>query len=221
MPLVIDNTRALALPVPADRVRRRHRRALGDQVPRRPRHDDGRRDRRVGQVPLGQRQVSRDDRALARLPRRDLPRDLRRLRLHDEGAHGDDAHLRPDAVADERVAAAAGHRDAARAHGAALRERARGGASSCRSIRGWRGSTTRACRTTSTTRWRRSTCRKGALGPAQLRRQGRREGRRALHRGGAVHEPPRQHRRREDAGDPSGLDHAPAAGRSRAASRPA
>ena len=65
--------------------------------------------------------------ALARLPRRHLPRDLRRLRLHHEGAHGDHAHLRPGAVADERLAAAAGARIAAGAHGPALRERARGG----------------------------------------------------------------------------------------------
>ena len=79
----------LALPVPADRARRRHRRAFGDQVPRRPRHDHGRRRRRDRQVPVGQRQVPADDRALARLPRRALLRDLRRLRLHDEGAHGD------------------------------------------------------------------------------------------------------------------------------------
>ena len=60
----------LAVSVPADRARRRHRRPLGDQVPRRPRHDDGRRHRRVGQVSLGQRQVPADDRAVARLSRR-------------------------------------------------------------------------------------------------------------------------------------------------------
>ena len=70
----------LAVPVPADRARRRHRRPLGDQVHRRPRHDDGRRDRRVGQVPLGQRQVPGARPSPRRLPRRALPRDLRRLR---------------------------------------------------------------------------------------------------------------------------------------------
>ena len=52
-----------------------------------------------GKFPWDNGQVSPDDRAVARLPRRDLPRDVRRLRLHDEGAHGDDAHARPDAVA--------------------------------------------------------------------------------------------------------------------------
>src|SRR5207237_6749772 len=39
--------------------------------------------------------------------------------------------------------------------------------------------------------------------PAQLRCQGRRQGRRALYRSGAVHEPPREHRRCEDADHPS------------------
>ena len=43
----------LALPVPAVRARRRHRRPLAHQVPGRTRHDDGRHRRRVGQVPLG------------------------------------------------------------------------------------------------------------------------------------------------------------------------
>ena len=70
VPLVIDNTLAspyLCRPIEhgADIVvHSRH------QVPRRPRHDDGRRGRRVGQVSLGQRQVSADDRAVARLSRR-------------------------------------------------------------------------------------------------------------------------------------------------------
>ena len=45
----------------------------------------------------------------------------------------------------------------------------------------------------------------------------RRQGRRALHRGGAVPVAPRQHRRREVAGHPSGVDDAPPAVRGRAA----
>ncbi len=130
---------ALALPVPADRMGRGHRGALGDQVHRRPRHHDGRGDRGVGQVQLGQRQVPGVHLALARLPRRHLPRDLRRLRLHHEGAHGDHAHLRPRARAAQRLAAAAGPRVAARAHGAPLRERAGGRPASSRTTRAWRG----------------------------------------------------------------------------------
>ena len=54
-----------------------------------------------------------------------LLRDVRRLRLHHEGAHGDDAHARAHAVAAFRVPAAAGHRDAAPADAAALRIGAR------------------------------------------------------------------------------------------------
>ena len=72
IPLVIDNTFASPYLCRPFEVRRRHRRAFGDQVHRRPRHDDGRRDRRIGQVPVGQRQVSRHDRAVARLSRRAL-----------------------------------------------------------------------------------------------------------------------------------------------------
>ena len=44
---------ALALPVPAVRARRRHRRPLADQVPGRPRHQHRRRAGRFRQVPLG------------------------------------------------------------------------------------------------------------------------------------------------------------------------
>ena len=43
VPLIVDNTIADAVPDPAVRVRRRHRRALGHQVPGRPRHRDRRR----------------------------------------------------------------------------------------------------------------------------------------------------------------------------------
>ena len=43
VPLIVDNTVADAVPDPAARVGRRHRRALGHQVHRRPRHVDRRR----------------------------------------------------------------------------------------------------------------------------------------------------------------------------------
>ena len=111
----------VAVPVPPVRARRRHRRAFGDEVPGRPRHDDGRRRRRVGEISVGQRQLPADDGAFARLSRRALLRDLRRFRLHDEGADGDDAHARPDARPAVGVPAAAGRRDAAPADAAALR----------------------------------------------------------------------------------------------------
>src|SRR5204862_507857 len=66
-----------------------------------------------------------DDRAFARLSRRRVPRDLRRLRVHDEGADGDDANPRPNAVADVGVPPDAGNRDAAPADAAAHRVGAR------------------------------------------------------------------------------------------------
>ena len=53
VPLIVDNTVATPVPDPAARARRRHRRALGHEVPRRPRHRDRRRHRRRRQVRLG------------------------------------------------------------------------------------------------------------------------------------------------------------------------
>ena len=94
-----------------------------------------------GKLPVGQRQVPGHDRAVAGLPRRQVLRDLRRLRLHDARAHGDAARLRRRARADERVADPAGRRDAAAAHGAALRQRARGRAIPARRTRASAGST--------------------------------------------------------------------------------
>ena len=160
VPLVVDNTLAspyLCRPFEhgADIVvHSRH------QVPRRPRHDDGRHRRRVRQVPVGQRQLPADDGALARLPRRALLRDLRRLRLHDEGADGDDAHARSDALAAVGVPAAAGHRDAAPAHAAALaNRRSRSRSISRAHPRGRLGQLSGAARQTATKRWRASICR--------------------------------------------------------------
>src|SRR5258708_19788873 len=83
---------------------------------------DGRRRRGERQVPLGQRQVSLDDRAFRRLPRRAILRDLRRLRLHHEGAHGGAARVRPRDLALQRVAAASRPGDASGTHGSPLRE---------------------------------------------------------------------------------------------------
>ena len=51
--------RAVAVPLQPDPLRRRHRRPLGHQVPRRPRHHARRRDGRERPLSLGQRQVSR------------------------------------------------------------------------------------------------------------------------------------------------------------------
>src|SRR5437588_181303 len=93
----------------------------GDHISGWSRHNHGWRDGRIGQIRLGQRQVSADDDTVARLPRRHLPRDLRRFRIHDEGAHGGHAHAGTDAVAVQRVPAAARHRDVAPANAPTLR----------------------------------------------------------------------------------------------------
>ena len=88
-----------------------------------------------------------------------------------------------------------------------------------RVIRRSRGSTIRCCRAI------RDCALRAALPAARrrrhpdVRRQGRRRGRRALHRGRAIPVAPRQRRRREDADHPSGVDDAPPARRGRAARR--
>ena len=84
---------------------------------------------------LSRAQVPGDAGAQPGLPRRQVLRDLRRLRLHHEGPHGGQPHLRRRAVAAERLADPAGHRNAAPAHAGALPQRAAGGASSSATIR--------------------------------------------------------------------------------------
>ena len=198
----------VSVSMPPVRVRRRHRGALGDQIHRRARHHHGRGDRRVGKISLGQWQLPRHDRALARLSRRALLRDLRRFRLHHESAHGDAQDLRPGAVAVQRVDAAAGPGDPAPAHEDALRQRAQGGAVSAIACAGELGELSRP-RFQPLPRARPEIPATGLRRHHDLRRQGRRQGGRSLHRCGAVHEPPRQRRRRAHAGDPPGLDHPP------------
>ena len=125
--------------------------------------------------------------------------------------------LGADAVAVQRVPAAAGHRDAAPAHAAALRVGAGGRAASRRASARSSGSTIRCCRATATTRWRSATCRTARAASSPSACKGGADGRRALHRGGAVPVASRQRRRREDAGDPSGVDDASPARRGGAA----
>ena len=59
IPLIVDNTVASPGPLPADRARRDHRRALRDEVPRRPRELPRRPARRLGEVRLLPLSVSR------------------------------------------------------------------------------------------------------------------------------------------------------------------
>ena len=75
--------------------------------------------RRVGPLPLGQRQLPWHDRAVAGLPRHPLLRDLRRVRLPDEGARREPARPRSGPQPLQRVPLPARAGDAAGAHGAA------------------------------------------------------------------------------------------------------
>ena len=130
-----------AVPVPADRMGRRPGRAFDHEVPRRPWQFAGRRGGGERQVRLvAGRKVPGADGAGARLSWAALLRELRRLRLHHQGARGGVARLRPDAGADECVPDDHRHRDAARSHGAPCGERAEGGGVSWNAIRAWHGS---------------------------------------------------------------------------------
>ena len=115
----------LALPHPPDRMGRGHRRPFGHEIPRRPRQLHGRLDRRRRQVRLGQRQISDAVGALPVLSRHAHVGDVRRHGLRHHLPRAGLARPRPRAVADERVPHFARHRDAAAAHAAPLRQRAR------------------------------------------------------------------------------------------------
>ena len=110
-----------AVPVPPDRVGRRHRDPLGDQVHRRPRHQHRRRRRRGRHVQLVERAVPGRRRPVAGVPRPAVPRDVRHLRLPDEAAGRDPARPRRGAVAVQRVPVPAGAGDAVAADGAPRR----------------------------------------------------------------------------------------------------
>ena len=105
------------------------------------------------------RQVPGADRAGARLSRPALLREFRRLRVHHQGARGGAARLRPDDGADERVPDHHRHRNAARAHGAALRQCAEGGGVPGTAIRAWPGCPMPGWNRARIARWRANTCR--------------------------------------------------------------
>ena len=120
----------VAVPLPSARARRRHRRALGDQVHRRSRHVDRRDHRRRREVRLrGQRPVRQLHRARPELPRRDLLAAARAAAsgaVHPEGSAAVPARHRSGDRAAQLVPVHPGTRDAVAAHGAPLAERARG-----------------------------------------------------------------------------------------------
>ena len=141
-----------------------------------------------------------------------LLRDVRRLRLHDEGAHGDDAHARARRC--RRFARSCCCRGSRRCTCACRgianrRSRSRSISRRIRAVE-W-VELSAACRQAATTRSRSATCRAAPAASSRSACKRRRRGRRELHRGRAVPVAPRQRRRREDAGHPSGVDHAPPA----------
>ena len=114
-----------AVPVPAARTRRRHRRRIGDQVPRRTRHHARRRDRGGWTVRLGGRcrRIPHVDRAGPLVPWAAVLRGARTDRVRHPRPRRAAARHRRDDLAVRRVPAAAGHRDAEPARGAARRQR--------------------------------------------------------------------------------------------------
>ena len=127
VPLLVDNTFATPYLMPADRVGRRHRPALGDEVHRRPRHQHRRRRGRLGPVQLVERPLPGDRRAVAGVSRAAVPRDVRHLRLPDEAARRDAARPRRGDEPVQRLPVPAGTGDAVAADVAARRERHGGG----------------------------------------------------------------------------------------------
>ena len=136
VPLAVDSTLASPVPVPPAGLRRRHRPALGDQVPGRPRHLDRRRDRRLRPLPVGQRQLPGDDRAGRHLRQPALLGQLRRVRLRHQAACRGPAQPRRRAVAVQRLPDPAGHGDAAAADGGPRGQRAEGRGMARASTRG-------------------------------------------------------------------------------------
>ena len=124
LPLAIDSTFATPYLCRPDRARRRHRHAFRHQVPRRPRHRHRRHRRRRRPLRLGGLgQVPDHDRALRRLSRHRLRRGVRAGGLHHARPRRGPARLRRLHEPGQRLLPAAGHRDAARAHGAPRRQR--------------------------------------------------------------------------------------------------
>ena len=205
VPLIVDNTVATPVPDPADRVGRRHRGALGDQVPRRARHRDRRRDRRRRHLRLRRRPravpgVQHPGPQLPRPGVRAGPRRRARARrepgVHPQGPGAAAARPGPAVVPVQRLPHRPGHRDAAPAHGAARRERQGGGRVARGPRRGASRSPTRACPQPVVRAGAGSTRPKGAGAVLAFEIQGGAEAGRAFVDGPRAAQPGREHRRR-------------------------
>ena len=210
-----------AVPQPPDRVGRRHRHPLGDEVPRRPRHDPRRRRRRVGPLPLGERASSRCSTSRCR-----SYGGLQVVRATSASTRSSPA------CAPSSCATSA--RRSRRTRRSCSRRASRRCRSACR-----RTSTTRAPSPSGSRPTRASSTSTGPgcpthphheraqkylpKGPGSVFSFGVKGGRAgrpdASSRSVEPRQPPRQHRRREDARHPPGVDHPRAAQRAAAARR--
>ncbi len=214
VPLIVDNTIAtpyLIRPFEhgADIVR-----ALGHQVPRRPRHGHRRRHRRRRQVPVveARRQVPRAHRARPVVPRRQLHDGARRRhRLHHQGARAAAARPRLGDLARQRLPAHPGHRDAQPAHRASRAEHPGDRRVARRTTPTSRPSTTRACPSSPWYAAANKYAPKGVGAVRVVRAQGRRRRRSRARRQRQAVQPPGEHRRRAQPHHPPGLDDALAA----------
>ena len=147
-----------ALSGAADRARRRHRRPFADQVHRRPRQFDRRRDRRRRHLRLVEvRQLPDAVGAASRIWRRRAARDLRQLRLRDCRARARPARHRSGDLALQRLPDPDRPRNPAAAHAAPLRQRADRRRLAVEPSEGRLGLLSRPARATRTTRCRRNT----------------------------------------------------------------
>ena len=206
--------------LPALRPRRGHRRVLADEVHRRPRHQHRRRDRRLRATSTGRTAGSPSSPSPTHLPR---PRVLGRCSDCTSGP------WRPAPRSSSRRASQLlrdigaclspfnaflflqGLETLPVRHAAPLRERARGRRVARERTRGGVGELPRPRRPS---RPRRGEEVPPGAAPARSSGfgiKGGLEAARQLHRHREAVQPPGQHRRRQEPGDPSGVDHAPAA----------
>jgi hypothetical protein len=150
---------SLTLSVPPLRARRRHRRALADQVHRGSWQLDRRHDCRQRSFPVGraQAEVQAPQRARRVLPWRRLYRSPRPGGFYRSRARGAAAQHGRSHLAVQQLPDSARPGDAAAAHGPHLHQQRKDRRLPAGLIRRWRGSITPACPTIQTTHWYRST----------------------------------------------------------------
>ena len=209
LPLIVDNTVRDADPLPRLRPRRRRRRALGDEVHRRPRHLDRRHRRRLRAASTGRRTPSASP--ASRSPTRPTTAWSGATR---SGRRRTSAACAPCCCATP----APRSRRSTRSCSCRASRRCRCAWSATRPTR-WRwrstsratrrssGSTTRASTSSQYHERRRSGCSRAAsAASSRSASTGGREAGQTLHREPRAVQPPREHRRREVARDPQRHD---------------